>query len=276
MSRELTLDQIHEVLLGNLKFFHRFCTQNNIKYFLAYGTLLGCIRHNGFIPWDDDVDVWMFRDDYERLRELFKSKGYQIENYKLCTKTSTDGYYYGIARISDQNYKYISLNDINYPDMGTFIDIYPLDYVRNEASFHRAYSRINYINRLFSIYTGSFSSSPMKNSIKRKMNSISRIIHKADYPAKVEAGINRIVTNEAKKSDRVNVAVPVWFTTGQCIFPYAWFKENELHDFETEQFFVPSYYHKILSKIYGDYMELPPLEKRIAYHKYKIIRRHQS
>ena len=70
--KELTLPEIKEIELEILETFHNFCKENNIRYFISHGTLLGTIRYKGFIPWDDDVDVLVPREDYNRLLTIFK------------------------------------------------------------------------------------------------------------------------------------------------------------------------------------------------------------
>ena len=85
--REMTLEEIQQVSLEILKDVHRFCVENDIKYSLCYGTLLGAIRHNGFIPWDDDIDIMMPRPEYDRFIRLYQSE----KGYKLFAAENNDG-----------------------------------------------------------------------------------------------------------------------------------------------------------------------------------------
>ena len=82
MKKKLSLDEIKSNSLQILKLVHDFCVANNIKYSLAYGTLLGAVRHKGYIPWDDDIDIMMTRPEYERFCNTFKMKGLSLHRHQ--------------------------------------------------------------------------------------------------------------------------------------------------------------------------------------------------
>ena len=112
-----------------LKFLDKFCRENNLKYFLMYGSLIGAVRDKGIIPWDDDIDIMMPRPDYDRLIQICASK--DIAPFKLFEKSLVSKYPHPIARMSDQRYKIDFENEKDY-GIGLFVDIYPLDGVGND------------------------------------------------------------------------------------------------------------------------------------------------
>ena len=93
--KELSLNELKEIELETLKMFHAFCVEHNIRYFLAYGTLLGAIRYKKFIPWDDDVDLLIPREDYDRLLTLFQDN----EKYKLYSFERNPDYLFTFAKL---------------------------------------------------------------------------------------------------------------------------------------------------------------------------------
>lgn len=120
--------------------FDRVCKKHGLKYFLIGGSLLGAIRHNGFIPWDDDIDVGMLRCDYEKFLTL----AYEFENpYFLQTPYTDEGYYFSFAKLRNSNTAAIS-NAFRYENFnqGVFLDIFPLDNCKLEDALSR-YNKIN-------------------------------------------------------------------------------------------------------------------------------------
>lgn len=123
MKKEIKVEELKQIQLDILKFVDKFCKENNLKYFLAYGTLLGAVRHKGYIPWDDDIDIIMFREDYEKFVTTFKDV-----NYKVFATEVNSKYPYPFAKVGDTRTYYMEeIKDVI--DTGVNIDVFPLDYL---------------------------------------------------------------------------------------------------------------------------------------------------
>ena len=126
-NNDMSLDEIKEIELNILDTFVKFCKENNLRYYLAYGTLLGAVRHKDFIPWDDDIDVFMPREDFERLAVLWP-KYADTDRYSFCRTNKEVNYHHAAASIRDNNTTFIMRHskddDINH---GLILDIIPLD-----------------------------------------------------------------------------------------------------------------------------------------------------
>ena len=135
---ELTLRQMQEGALNILKKLDGICREQGLRYFLFYGTLIGAIRHKGFIPWDDDLDVAMPRPDFDRLVEYCRRHRQELQPMQLMTVDDNPQYVYPIARFSDTRYrvKYQGIRDYG---LGLFVDIYPLDGCGNTEEEARAW-----------------------------------------------------------------------------------------------------------------------------------------
>lgn len=116
--------ELRLIQLGILDYIHSFCSQNGIKYSLAFGTLLGAVRHKGYIPWDDDIDICMPRADYERFLCLFNNNGiYELKDRSLSKK-----YYYTFAKVID-NRTLVKEEARDKYSIGVWVDVFPIDYV---------------------------------------------------------------------------------------------------------------------------------------------------
>ena len=132
----LSMDEIKSVELEILKYVHDFCEKNDIKYFINYGTLIGAVRHKGFIPWDDDIDICMFRKDYEKFIELFsKDDG----KYKILSLESSDKYYNNFIKVIDSKTKIEDERNYKTYDSGIFIDIFPMDFFDDLSLVEKTY-----------------------------------------------------------------------------------------------------------------------------------------
>lgn len=276
-GRELNLEEIHEKICELMVFFHDFCEKHHLRYYLSYGSLIGAIRHKGFIPWDDDFDVQMPREDFLNFLEMFEKEYGSSRIYKVCTRANTSNYYFGIPRLCDQRFKYVTQIEALEPfEQGIFIDIYPLDNYGNtleEAGRLKKQARM--INRDFTIYVNRRSaSSKWKTPFKMITHKLLHMKYGDCFPQKVDRMIYDKIKSQTSDKDRY-IGVICW---EQKVVAYEreWFAKRILVDFEKYQFWVPEKYDEILKKSYGNYMELPPEDQRVMTHNYKIYEKTES
>lgn len=124
-KRELSLEEIQKIELEILKYIHELCEKNNIKYFLDYGTLLGAVRHKGFIPWDDDTDISLAREEFEKLYDVLKKENH--EHFKLISNEIDSRYPFNYYRVYDnRTYRDSNLKNKEI-QLGTCVDVFPYD-----------------------------------------------------------------------------------------------------------------------------------------------------
>ena len=244
----------------------RVCDKYNLKVFVFAGTLLGAVRHNGFIPWDDDLDVCLTREDYERLLEVGINEF--REPYFLQHALSDKKYFIGYARL--RNSKTTGIIKWNYSkeyNNGIYIDIVPMDgYIDNKESLTRLFRKRNRIERLIGIYLNKSDGKFFKKFFRNILRFLLRAFVKYSFLVKK---YNKVVTTFNKKTDKVSVL------TDSPIFSKYWCYKSDLFEsikikFENILVPVPKEYDSILTNLYGDYNCLPPKEKRGEWHKGKI------
>ena len=254
-DKSLTIEEIQKQSVKILYAIDSICRQEGIKYFLAYGTLLGAVRHNGFIPWDDDIDVQMPRDDYDRFEEYCKNHSEELYPLVLFSQETESRYPYVIDRLCDTRYT-IKKDDEKDYGMGLFVDIYPLDGMGN--NINEAISIERRVHPLCSMFCQS-----SKKYIKiGRTWGIKKIIAKyrkfiyAKFRGKHYFGKQiDSISKEHNYDDSDFVGCVVWRTYGKRdIYKKEWFDELIEHKFEEKMLMIPKHYDSILSSIYGDYM----------------------
>jgi len=269
MSKELTLSEIQKCSLDVLLEFKKICDENNFKFYLTYGTLIGAARHSGFIPWDDDIDVWMPRRDYELFLNYCHEHFKQLGNYRLFHFSNTNNYPYCIARFSDTNF-YTEYKGVKNYGLGSFIDLYPLDAIdENDKRFYFKQKRM--IKKAHSM-----SSSYQKGikGIVLKLYYCTFLFFSFSFTRKNY--LKRIDKRAQKFNDNDNVetvAVSTWEINRILL-------KNDIVSIDEKKLFfegyempVPREYDKVLNQLYGDYMKLPPEEERINHHFYKMYKK---
>lgn len=251
--KQINLLEVKEIQLSILRDVSDFCEKSNIRYFLIYGTLIGAIRHKGYIPWDDDIDIAMPRPDYERFMSTYKHQYYEtIDVYKDL------GYGLASAKVYDKRTK-IEMELYNLCSYGVFIDIFPIDGYKSRWQNEKALILQKLINikksrlcikrkivKNAAIALGKIILFPFSQSyLVKKLDSLSR----------------RVAFN---KSDKCNCFSSV--DVRKEVFPRRVFEEHCYAEFEGKQFRIPIEYDSYLRQIYGDYMLLPPEEKRVSHH----------
>lgn len=274
--QELTIKETQQISLEILHTVAEICEEQQIRYALIYGTLIGAVRHHGYIPWDDDVDIMMPRPDYERFLEYMKQHVNNYPNLRVFNREECPEYPYMITRISDDRYRIRMENEKPF-GMGVFIDIYPYDglgMTKKEAvSYGLKGDRLSSLcyqatRQHFAFET---TKSRLRKVIKYPVYLVSRLIGKDFFQNRLQklAGI--------KDYDRSEyVGCVIWLSWGEKdIFPRSWFDETIRMPFDKYEFRVPKEYDRVLRHEYGDYMQLPPEKDRVDHHCFKVYRREE-
>lgn len=257
--KELSIQDVHGTLLNILRDVDCFCAENNLVYYLAYGTLLGAVRHKGFIPWDDDIDICMPRPDYERFIKLFPSeKGrIQVVSHKL-----DPNYPFYYAKVHDISTVVIENSNYNYK-MGVYIDIFPIDAMPTSKKDQDSYmKKFNFYRDIYNIKSFKFRKGRkmMKNIILLCSKLITPFFSKKYLTNKLDQISH---TYDYSESDLVSIAASI---DQRLIFEKKIFSNGIKLKFEDIEASVPLNYHEILKRNYGNYMVLPPEEKRLSHH----------
>lgn len=261
LSRQLSQDEIKDGEVSILRAFHEFCENNHLVYSLAYGTLIGAVRHKGFIPWDDDIDVVMPRPDYERFIGLAVS-GVFPEGCRVQA-TEVDGFIQSFAKVIDPSITVKSGRNRSETKEWLWIDVFPIDGLpeqKKQAFFYfkaKVYGALSVADQL----DPSYKSSLAMQLVARVFGPIARHSSLTSWAAlklrKLSISHSFSTTEEA--------GVIGWGFGQSEAFPTSWFTDRILLPFEGHRFYCPRHYDAVLSSQYGDYMTLPPEDKRVTH-----------
>ena len=252
--------------LNILDEFTKVCNKNNLRYYSLGGTLLGSIRHKGFIPWDDDVDVAMPREDYEKFLKLSKEEF--GENFEIVTHQNDENYRYPWARMITRNMKIIN-RMANIPrEEFAWIDIIPLDGFPNKK-IKRALHKLHLsfwwnLNQIvqFDELVDQHRKRSTIGKISLKISSMFKWLGKIVNYRTCLNHINKILMKypyDTNTDEIINFLAAYGFKE---IFTRESFQNSQDYEFEGRKLRGPQGYDSVLSRIYGDYMKLPPVEDR--------------
>ena len=252
--------------IGIMKIVHDFCEEHGLRYFLVEGTLLGAVRHQGFIPWDDDIDIGMPREDYDKFIELWNTQ--IIENCALLYSGSYKKYYLPFVKVVllDDTGFYNNTKYLPEKFQGPYIDIFPLDKCiqpdRRELINHCGEIRYNRDLLLYKIKY-------IKKADKRR-----RLFLDASFNS--YAGLHRKLYSLFTEYKDSSAGYIGNFCSSYAItkeaFPEEYFAEPIPAKFEEYTFNIPAHADVVLSTIYGDFMTPPPPEKQVCRHSFKVDR----
>lgn len=272
---QLSMEEVQKISLETLKFVADICEKEKIRYCLAYGTLLGAVRHSNFIPWDDDIDIWMPRPDYERLLMYFENNKGGTYPYRMFNRKTVNNYPYMITRISDERYELDVENEKNY-GMGVFIDIYVIDGLGCSLEGAR-----DIVRKASPLSSTMFLSSRKKfvigltkgrkaKSLKYPLYLLSKIMGTKFWASRIDAVVRKL---NWEKSEYAGCVVWGGQNLINGIFPKTYFTNLKKSPFGKYEFNIPVDYDLMLSSIYGNYMQLPPEKDRIYHHLYKAYKK---
>nr|WP_319473866.1 LicD family protein [uncultured Sphaerochaeta sp.] len=253
--------EMRDIQLQILEAIDLFCKEREITYFLTHGTLIGAIRHNGYIPWDDDIDIAMPREGYEEFLKSFSHDSiriYSLQTSRNCRYPYAKAYYTHTAVFEGAFQK--------YSEYGVNIDIFPYDYLPEPTKQRKKLLQRTHFWQLI-LKTKLSRISPIMTLKQNVVIFFGKILL---FPVQSSVLARRIVTlAEVNREKTSRMGCLVWgygeresAETSVLVSTQAW-------QFEGRSFLVPLGYDALLTSMYGSYMELPPVEKQITHHDFK-------
>lgn len=273
MQEITNLRDIQLVGIDILERLAGFLQAKSLKYYLAWGTLLGAVRHQGFIPWDDDIDVMMPREDYEAFAAIALQKEIHPD-LEVFVPAQTPEYYMPNIRVCDKRTEVRVENQAHMVNHGIWVTIFPLD-TMPKAWITRT---------LFDLRTR-FLCSVIYNLLSHRVEAGSTLrlfakrVERFFYPP---SSISRV----AKRAERIfkkyqgvesqYLAILTTKTSKRKLFSKDWFANSVLLQFEGKAYPAPRGYSEVLTALYGHYLELPPEESRVPKHSYTAFWRYKG
>lgn len=263
----LSPEAIKRVSVDILKYIDTICRKNQIEYFIAFGTLIGAIRHKGFIPWDDDIDICMKIDDYRKFREIVNADS----QYRFIDLSTNPDYYFLFGRVTDTGTKLVLPNKPEIHGLGVFVDVFPIynaPPVEEREEWYRQYAALRQ-KMLYTVPgTAHYQGPKLKSMVRYAKRIPKRIKYKSrnysQYCAEITALLNRY--ENSGTGDVVVMDTPYGLKT---VMERKIFESAAEVEFEGGKFLAPVLYEEYLTKLYGDYMKLPPVEKRVSSHGFQ-------
>jgi len=254
--RRLSEEEIKEVELGVMDYIHNLCQKENINYSLAYGTLLGAVRHKGYIPWDDDVDISLKRDEYDKLYQAVLRDNDPI--YKVASWENDARYPYPFYRVYDARTVYENNYIENDIDLGICVDVFPFDYY---ADVNKEMVKLDTYRRLsvYTLYGIHSKNAGLKNIVRYLLVLVFRLTRVKTWNKKMN-----LLSMQANDNDSIDYLMENKRTSTK--FEKTLLDKVMDSPFEDRTYKIPEASHQILSAIYGDdFMEIPPVEKRVKH-----------
>lgn len=261
---EMSIREIQVATKELLKSFDTLCAKLNLQYWLMFGSLLGAVRHKGFIPWDDDLDVGMFHEDYKKLCDYLIQNESEFELHNQDTQINC---FYNISRVCDKKHKLV-FNNRDYTS-GIFLDIYDFEGLGGEqdiAYWDKRFSNYNSWRKGIDLCT--------KNTLFYGNSLVHKVLNIPLLLCAKLLGKNYFIKkfNNYKHfnlTTSIYVGIPCW---EEVRYRKSLFGSFIKVPFEDIVVAIPEQYDTLLSIMYGDYMQLPPKDNRVPNHHYRAYR----
>lgn len=271
VAGELSAREIQLETLKILKAIDVMCQREGLSYWLAYGTLIGAVRHQGFIPWDDDLDIYMPRPDYERFLAC-STVAPELSPYVAIKPEIGLRRPFLITRVSNPKFKMMGEYGDEVDELGTFVDVYPLDGLADDLGEGMERKREAFNLTLQYERAGNFGCNNRGISVLKRVAKRAQSVLMGK-PEKYQERLNGLCLergfDDCKYCDTL-----VWaMTPDKPTYERSWFDGTVRMKFEDMEASVPIGYDELLTCEYGGYMQLPPETERVGHHYYSIVRR---
>lgn len=254
MQEDIITKKMQDIEFEMLNEIKSIFEKNNIKYFLACGTLLGAVRHSDFIPWDDDVDIYCFPGDLDRIKECISRES---KNLKYVDGLCEKNYPYWFPKIINTKTVLKEKSLINQQfSSGVYIDIFPL----MESSINKKIERKRYF------YYGIIRSRYLKPCGMKYV-----IMHYLSFLLSIQRVQKRLYKLYNNHSEDSLYYIDTGKFGEQSILKKEWFGDQLIY-FRKNSFSAPRNYQDYLTHYYGDYMSLPPVDKRVSNHNFDYLK----
>lgn len=266
MGREILPEELKKIQTGILQKVADFCEKNSIRYWIDCGTLLGAIRHKGYIPWDDDIDIGMLRKDYEKFKELFNL---QNERYRFICYENDSNFYLPYGKVCD------TTTVLYEPDERGFkicvnIDIFVYDNAPDDdAEMKKMFRRRDKLMKILNVKQEHID---LKNNLAKGILKVCRrMVYKFVYFKPNSEYLEKIIENSKTFADTDTRRVGDFAAFTDMVCDKRVFDNFIDVSFEGRDYKAPAGYDEWLRSFYGDYMQLPPLEERTTHHSFKAF-----
>lgn len=264
-GQEISLQEIQKLEVQVLSKFIDYCKAHDLKYYIAYGSLIGAIRHKGFIPWDDDIDVIMPRYDYEKLLGMTDRVA---EHMLLASRYNRPQWPYLFAKCYDSKTEMVE-EGYDSGVIGVYIDIFPVDGLPNNIFFRKLH--MYWLRFLYGMFVtvqkdNLKATTPLRAVLKKILFPLANYIGRIRLRDYIDYFIRCHPFSESE-------FVAVQSTDANClkqVMKCHVYSETAMCKFENLDVIIPGGYDEMLRTIYGDYMKLPPVEQQVSHHNYVI------
>jgi len=268
VSRIIQLEEYKEIVNGVLSYIKEFCRKNNITYYLAYGSLLGAVRHKGFIPWDDDVDIIMDRENFERFTSCMRQENHPY--YKLAWLTEQKEYDLPLPKVVDTRTELEQAGRKSNLRIGAWVDILIIDDVPDDpVKREKVLCKFNWYEHIWA--WSQYDSLSVRNA-----KSLRSFVKCMIYRVLALPGSrfwSKQLYRLAKRYNGKNSGYfsALTFSGGKRkAYRKDWLGKGAEVEFEGERYTAPENWDAYLTHAYGDYMTLPPKEKQVSNHSFNV------
>ena len=260
---EISIENAKIIQMEILDAVDAFCLENKLTYYLSYGTLLGAVRHKGFIPWDDDIDIAMPYPDYIKFCDSFSTDRYKVNHWKNNCK-----FFCNFAKVEDTRTILVEKISSSY-QIGINIDVAPIIGLPNDLNeAKRFYEKIVFYRNCLGLKKTRFRKGRQLH--KQGLLLLSRILLCGISFSTINKKIDSMCKKYSYSNSKYVICVGSFNPVKEII------EKSRLGDtirlpFENKLYCVPAGYDAWLKQKFGDYMELPPIEKRISHHDFKMF-----